>query len=232
MSDLKEAADELREGTERLRRMEARREAERKAARFKPDGKLRRAESWNADIAKAALVREPIPGGHGAEFWITYYAGRNEALRIQNDPRLAGLLGARRILDPDALNGYVAFPKRRAPKLPHGTGNIVQYIPIHGGVTWARKDSYMAVWGFDTMHANSEKQPRTDQDWIRANCWVLYRGLMLAEKLWPEFRRASQERRAELAQQLLDLIEEQPLMDKLGFEALIGTFFGGRVGDG
>ena len=79
------------------------------------------------------------------------------------------------------------------------------------------------------MHARSEQQPRTDQDWIRANCWVLYRGLMLAEKHWPEFRRASQARRAEIAEELLALIEEQPLLDKLGFEAMIGVFFEGIV---
>jgi hypothetical protein len=209
-----------------LRRMNARREAARKAARLKPDGSLALARSANAHIAQAALVREPVPNGRGAEFWITYCAGRDEFLRLRDDPAFSKLT----FCDPDALNGYVAFPKRQAPSLPRSTGNIVQYIPVHGGVTWARKDSFMAVWGFDTMHATSEREPRTDQDWIRANCWVLYRGLLLAAKLWPEFRRASQKRRAELAEELLDLVGEQPLMEKLGFEALIGTFLGGRVG--
>jgi hypothetical protein len=227
-----QATDGLEEATERLRRMQARHEAERKAARFRPNGKFRRVESWNADIVKEALAREPIPGGNGAEFWITYSGMRESWLRLRESQIAGQLPETMKFGDPDALNGYVAFPKRRAPKLPHGTGNIVQYMPVHGGITLARKDSYMAVWGFDTMHCDSEKQPRTDQDWIRANCWVLYRGLVLAEKLWPEFRRAPQHRRAELAQQLLDLIEEQPLMEKLGFEAMIGTFFGGRVGDG
>jgi hypothetical protein len=218
----------LTEATAALRRLNARREAARKAARFKPDGSLALASSDNARIAGVALVREPVPNGHGAEFWITYNGARAEFLRLRDDPAMSKL--ALSLCDPDALNGYVAFPKRQAPRLPRSTGNIVQYIPVHGGVTWACKDSYMAVWGFDTGHAYSERQPRTDQDWIRANCWVLYRGLLLAAKLWPEFRRASQRRRAELAQELLDLVGEQPLMEKLGFEALIKTFFGGRIG--
>jgi hypothetical protein len=221
-------SDGLTAATAALRRMNARREAARKAARFRPDGSLALAVSANAHIAELALVREPVPNGHGAEFWITYNGGRKEFLRLRDD--MAATKFAVSICDPDALNGYVAFPKRQAPRLPRTTGNIVQYIPVHGGVTWARKDSFMAVWGFDTMHAYSERQPRTDQDWIRANCWVLYRGLLLAAKLWPEFRRASQRRRAELAQELLDLVGEQPLTEKLGFEAMVGMFLGGRIG--
>lgn len=224
--------NELNEACERLSRMRARHEAERKAERFRPDGSFNRARAPNADIAKAALVREPIPGGNGAEFWITYTGMRESWLAMRADPVTMHLTELLKHAEPEALNGYVAYPKRRAPKLPPGADNIVQYIPCHGGVTWAHKDSYAAVWGFDTGHYNSEKQPRTDQDWIRAHCWVLYRGLMLAEKLWPEFRRASQQRRAELVQQVLDLVEEQPLIEKLGFNALMGLTFGGRIGDG
>jgi hypothetical protein len=223
------SADELNRATAKLNRMMERREAERRAARFRPDGKLRPAESRNRHIAGEALVREPIPDGYGAEFWITYTGMRESWLELRTSPIIAKLPEAMKLGDPDALNGYVAFPKRHAPRLPAGTGNIVQYIPVHGGVTWARKDSFMAVWGFDTMHHRSEHEPRTNQDWIRAHCWILYRGLMLAEQLWPEFRRASQSRRAELAQQLLDLVEEQSLGDKLGFEGMISTLFG-RVG--
>jgi hypothetical protein len=219
-------SEELQKATQALKRIEARREAERRAARFRPDGKLRPTESGNAEIARHTLEWEAIPHSR-AEIWITYTGRREEWMRVRNDPNLTE---ASRSLDPDALNGYVAWPKRHAPRIPHNdTGNIVQYIPVHGGITWACKDSYAAVWGFDTMHHASEKQPRTDKDWVRANCWVLYRGLLLAEKLWPEFRRASQDRRAQIAQQLLDLVEEQPLVEKLGFEAMVGMLFG-RVG--
>ena len=228
--DLVNASEELAKAATALRRIQERQEARRRAARYRPDGKLRPTASRNRGIVEDALVREPVPGGHGAEFWITYTPGREEWLRLRDDPILAQLPELSKHLDPDALNGYVAFPKRRAPRLPaNRTGNIVQYIPVHGGVSYAVKDSFMAVWGFDTVHARSEEQPRTDRDWIRANCWVLYRGLLLAEKLWPEFRRAPQSRRAEIAEQLLALIEEQPLSEKLGFEAMIGVLFG-RIG--
>ena len=218
---------ELAELAAAVRDIEARREARRKAARFRPDGKLKPAASPNRKIAESALVREPIPGGQGAEFWITYAACRNEWLRLREDRGLAHLELTLKLCDPDALNGYVAFPKRSAPRLPaNDIGNIVQYIPVHGGITWARKDSFMAAWGFHTMHSGSENQPRTDRDWIRAHCWLLYRGLMLAEKLWPEFERAPKWRRAELADELLGLVEEQPLSEKLGFTAKLGILTG------
>jgi len=222
-------SDGLAEATAALRRIQERQEARRRAARFRPDGKLRATESSNRLIAETALVRELIPDGHGAEFWITYTGAREEWLRVRDNPILVQLTEISKHLDPDALNGYVAYPKRHAPRIPAGTGHLVKYIPVHGGVTWAVKDSYMAVWGFDTMHARSAQQPRADQDWIRANCWVLYRGLMLAEKHWPEFRRASSDRQVEIANELLALIEEQPLIEKLGFEAMISVLFGRGV---
>jgi hypothetical protein len=219
--------NELTQATSVLQRAMDRLEIERRAAR-RVNGRLQAVRSGNRAIAEAALVREPIPGGRGAEFWITYHPGRQEFLEIRE--RMPELYETLKVCDPDALNGYVAFPKRSAPRVPKNTtGNIVQYIPVHGGITWARKDSFMAVWGFDTVHWRSEHQPRTDRDWIRANCWILYRGLVLAGSLWPEFRRASQQRRAELAQQVIDLVEEQPLSENLGFEALINTLIG-RVG--
>jgi hypothetical protein len=223
-----EPTNELASATRLLRRLQARHETERRAARFRPDGKLRPQISGNRHLAERTLVREAIPGGP-AELWIAYSGLRESALRMREDPVLMHLTELPGLLDPDALNGYVAFPKRRAPHLPSGTGNLVQYIPVHGGITYACKDSYMAVWGFDTGHFDSDNQPRSDRDWIRANCWVLYRGLLLAEQLSPEFRRATEQRRAALAQQLLDLVEEQPLVEKLGTEAMI-NMLSGKVG--
>jgi hypothetical protein len=132
------------------------------------------------------------------------------------------------LCDPDALNGYVAFPKRSAPQVPAGFGNIVQYIPVHGGINYATKDAFAAVWGFDTLHLNSELQPRTDPDWIRGQCLILYCGLRRAEKLWPEFRRATLKRRAELAQELFGILPGTPLRDA-GFTALCNLVMG-KVG--
>jgi hypothetical protein len=225
------ADNELDELLARQRRREYEREVERKASLTDINGRFLPVHSRNRFIAEKAVEREAIRDHRGkfiAEIWIAYTPLREEFLKLRSNPEFtyAGLLG-----DPDALNGYVAFPKRRAPRIPRNdVGNLVQYIPVHGGVTYARKDAYAAVWGFDTCHYDSHRQPITDRDWIRNECLILLMGLQIADKMWPEFRRASQTRRAGLAQMLIDIVPGGDLRDKLGFTALVNTIFGGKVG--
>ena len=222
--------EHIAQATELLRKLRWRseaREAGLRSARRDSGGRYRPAVSGNREIAHRAILIQPVPGDPTVEFWVTYTPLREEWLRLREDPRTRDLIGEH--CNPDALNGYVAFPKRHAPRLKMGSGNIVQYIPVHGGITYMEKDSVAAVWGFDTQHLSSEKEPIAEPEWVVANCWILYRGLKLAAKLWPEFRRAGNMRRAELAQQLLDLVEEQPLGDKLGFEAMLSVLTG-RIG--
>jgi hypothetical protein len=222
--ELQHSLREIERLSRNLRWRKQAREAERKRLR-RPEGKYVPAGSRNRHIAGQAILRQPVPNDKHAEFWVAY-GGMREAWLLMSK-------GSRGVCDPDAdpdaMNGYVAFDKRYAPVVGDGARNLVQYIPVHGGCTYAEKDSYAAVWGFDTMHYGSERQPRSDPAWIIANCWILYRGLKLGAELWPEFRRANRDRRGELAQQLLDLVEEQPLVDKLGFEAMCNLLVG-KVG--
>lgn len=221
--------DELINLSRKLRWSDQRREAERKQARFDDRGRLKPRIIGNASIRESALERKPIDDGR-AEIWITYTGMREAWLQLRSNSAVVKQLPELlKTADPQALNGYVAFPKRRTPKLPPEAKELTKYIPVHGGITYACKDSLAAVWGFDTMHYGSENQPRTERAWIRANCWILYRGLLLAEQLWPEFRRASETRRVELAQQLLDLVPEQPLGEKLSTEAMISVLSLGKV---
>jgi hypothetical protein len=212
------------EGLTRVMRWRAaHREAERKRARFDATGKLvPRPLRGNVYIRDAAFIREPIGKGD-AELWITYTSGREEFRRIREQHPELALTGM--LCDPDALNGYVAYPKRQAPRLPMGTGGITQYIPVHGGVTYAEKDSIAAVWGFDTMHYASEKQPRTDPDWIRYQCHILHHGLEVAEDLWPKFRRTTDTaKRAAMVQGLFEI--DPGRADRLGTEALLNLMVG------
>jgi hypothetical protein len=212
----------------RFRRMQWRAEARRRAARFDARGHLLPAISQNRILRDRALVCEPI-GQRGVELWITYSGMRESALRIrQEHPELQHTI---RMLDPDALNGYVAFPKRHAPRLPVNYQGLVQYIPVHGGCTYAVKDSFAAVWGFDTHHLNSEKLPRTNPDWIRYQCLVLYEGLRVAGKLWPKFRREhNDQKRLEMANAVysIDIAASGSTIDRLGFQALM-SLMGGRI---
>lgn len=222
---LNQVMSEVGEATEGLRELFLRREARRKAARFDPaTGKLRRRVSRNRLIRDESHIREPI-GRDGAELWICYTPTREEALRICEHEELRGIS----LFDPEALNGYVAFPKRHAPALPITTGGIAKFIPVHGGITYAVKDSFAAVWGFDTMHASSENVPRTDPEWIRYQCAVLHHGLQVAADLWPKFRREQNPSKlATMAQALFDIDEAASggFRDRLGFEALLSLLTG------
>jgi hypothetical protein len=215
----------------RMRAMEVERERERKRGRFHPaTGKLLPRESRNRSIHDRAFVREPLGLRKDAELWITYNPWREDRLRmLEEHPELVWTIG---FCDPDALNGYVAWPKRHGPRLPMKTGGLVQYIPVHGGVTYAVKDSFATVWGFDTMHAGSQDVERTNPDWIRYECALLHHGLQVAEGLWPKFRRERDvQKRAEMAQALLDIepAASGGLGDRLGFTALF-NLLGGKIG--
>lgn len=228
LPDLEEAGKRLHAATNQLVRKLQEIELRRRAAR-RPDGKryIPR-KSRNAAIRDESIVREPIPESHGAaELWICYTPGRKEFLRLRermrHDEQLAKALAiTQELCDPDALNGYVAFNKRRAPSLPKECP-LVDFVPVHGGVTYTVKDAIAAVWGFDTLHVNSEKLPRTDQVWIKTQCLVLYEHLMLCDKYWPEYRRASQKRRLQI---LRDVFGEERGVDELGISGLLGLMGG------
>ncbi|HZF24008.1 MAG TPA: hypothetical protein VE030_11160 [Burkholderiales bacterium] len=220
----------LADAARMLRVMMEAREAAAKTARFRPDGKYKPRISRNREIADRALLREPIPGGGGAEWWIAYGGMRENILELRKSPILPLV---ERTLDPEALNGYVAFPKRHAPKLPTNSyGGILQYIPVHGGVTYAVKDSYMAVWGFDTLHCDSGEVPRADRAWILGQCRLLHTGLLIAAKLWPEWRKASQARRTEMADWMLQLVDDGRvgLTGRLNLGSML-DLMRGRIGE-
>jgi hypothetical protein len=110
-----------------------------------------------------------------------------------------------------ALNGYVAFDKRHAPLIARDEG-ILSYLPVHGGVTYAVKDSCACVYGFDTAHVISDHMPRTERPWIAWQCRVLYESILLAATLERRYLRAqTNSEKARILQPLLDLVPEEEL---------------------
>jgi hypothetical protein len=89
-------------------------------------------------------------------------------------------------------------------------GGILDYIPVHGGVTYAVKDQTACVYGFDTLHYDSESVPRTERPWIAWQCRILYESILFAAKIERNYLRAVTEpQRARILQPLLDLVPEQ-----------------------
>lgn len=81
------------------------------------------------------------------------------------------------------FNGYVVFPKR--PVRERGYDGILNYVPVHGGITYADEDRETGemVYGFDTAHFNSETLPRRDPNWIKEQCRVMVRGIRKAAEV-------------------------------------------------
>ena len=94
-------------------------------------------------------------------------------------------------------NGYVCFPKR--PTQETGYNGLLTYVPVHGGITYAEADDTGMVYGFDTMHDRSEQYPITDPKWIKAQCEVMARGVLLAAELEPEYFAISEDKPQERA---------------------------------
>lgn len=63
------------------------------------------------------------------------------------------------------LCGYVRFPRR--PLLTDGYNGAATYIPVHGGITFAKEDEAGYVYGFDCGHFGDDRDPNCqDIEWV------------------------------------------------------------------
>lgn len=124
----------------------------------------------------------------------------------------------------EALNGYVVFPVR--PVRERGYGGILNYVPVHGGITYAEEDDRGMVYGFDTLHCDSDKKPRTDPRWIKAQCQIMLAGVLKAAEVEAKYLRCISNRgKAKHAQAVQDVVPEGGRED-LGFGAMINLLSG------
>ena len=68
--------------------------------------------------------------------------------------------------------GYARFSER--PVKHSGCDGIMDYIPVHGGITFTNNDEAGYVYGFDCAHYNDENNPLThDLDWLKGQCHTM-----------------------------------------------------------
>jgi len=104
--------------------------------------------------------------------------------------------------------GYVRFPAK--PVKEDSYHGILSYVPVHGGITYARLDNGGMEYGFDCAHSGDEDDSNTRNiDWLKNQCQKLADGIMLAAKYEDRYLLASgdNEKRA-------DIIDE--FTEKLG----------------
>lgn len=130
--------------------------------------------------------------------------------------------------------GYVRFPKR--PLREQGYGGIATYVPVHGGITFAKPfDDGSFVYGFDCAHAGDDSDdhdydPKVrDIAWLKAECERLAVGIVTAKKYERRYlRNITQAGKAKAIDEYHDemraLGAEFSLQDNFG--AMIGVLCG------
>lgn len=107
-----------------------------------------------------------------------------------------------------ALNGYIHFKRR--PLIEEGYCGIATYVPVHGGITYAREDDTGIVYGFDTLHCDSEKEPRTDKEWIKKQIKLMLLGILEAKKVEKKYLTSKSNKvKAKLCQQVLNIDKDK-----------------------
>lgn len=99
--------------------------------------------------------------------------------------------------------GYVRFPKR--PFREKGYDGIVQYVPVHGGITFAQEDlDGSMVYGFDTNHAGDEgRDDELDNHvWLTHQCHLMGEAIRILRRYERRYKRRSPLGRARLLDDL------------------------------
>lgn len=125
-------------------------------------------------------------------------------------------------INSNGLNGYIVFPKR--PVREKGYNGILTYVPVHGGITYAHEDELGMVYGFDTLHHNSENYPITDKAWIKKQIGVMLVGITKATSVEnPYLRCKNNEGKAKHAQTVFDTAPDE---NELNLGTMINLLFG------
>jgi len=83
--------------------------------------------------------------------------------------------------------GYCRFPMK--PVIENGYSGILEFVPTHGGITFAERDSDGSmVYGFDCNHAEDGTKPELrDVRWLRQETERMAFGILQAAKFEEEF---------------------------------------------
>lgn len=110
----------------------------------------------------------------------------------------------------NGYNGYITYHKR--PLKEQGYNGIATYIPVHGGLTYAKENKDGSfTYGFDTAHCDSHKYPIDNIDWIKEQIKIIRDGISLCKKLENKYLLAEgdNKKRAVICQKIINLQPQQ-----------------------
>lgn len=130
--------------------------------------------------------------------------------------------------------GYVQFPK---PLLQEeGYYGIVQYVPVHGGITLMTHNPDGSVtYGFDCAHSGDDTDPNLrDLSWLHNECEKMAQCLALAADGYEQDYLDAQDNksRAEVIDAYHERLKELEIAEFVltdNFNAMINVMFGGKI---
>lgn len=126
-------------------------------------------------------------------------------------------------------NGYCRF--RKKPVHERGYAGILNYVPVHGGITYTEHKLGVSTYGFDTAHADDENNPLVrNVEWVEYQCMVMARGIQIAAQFEPDYLRfKGQDCRAVIIDKYharLKRLISTPFVLTDNFGAMINVLFG------
>jgi hypothetical protein len=122
------------------------------------------------------------------------------------------------------LCGYCAIPQIMIPKEWHGNFNAdaLQYLKIHGGITWCHTHRGYVIFGFDCSHAYDDERLELKDPQYVLNLARDMRKMIIdyASKI-DEWRNSDEKKRCEILDEINQISNEE-----VGFGALIGILCG------
>ena len=105
--------------------------------------------------------------------------------------------------------GYCRFAER--PVKEQGYNGFLEYVPVHGGITYAGEDEDGMVYGFDCAHAGDEREPRCwNMAWLKAECEKMAAGILAVVPFEPRYLlAASNEDRAKIIDEYHEHMERE-----------------------
>lgn len=125
------------------------------------------------------------------------------------------------------LCGYVAFPAADTPAEWAGNyhADALQYLSIHGGLTFGKQFGDWCVFGFDCGHYEDDQNPSLrDPGYVMDLAYQMRNQMVAYRERLPEWRAASRERRIEIVE---EINKTARLPTGWGFGAMIGMLGGG-----
>lgn len=84
------------------------------------------------------------------------------------------------------FNGYCRF--KHKPVIEEGYHGILNYVPVHGGITYCRHSKGVSTYGFDTAHSDDENNPLCRNiEWIEFQCRLMADSIRIAARFEPAY---------------------------------------------